>query len=68
MSSSRNGAILMASIIVRIRNGTVESIEGVPTDMFVEVRNYDVINVPEEKLSRDINGDLCYVKEWNAPE
>lgn len=31
----------MAKVIVRIRNGIAQSVEGIPTDMFIEVRNYD---------------------------
>jgi hypothetical protein len=35
----------MAKVIVRIKNGVAESIEGIPTDMLIEVRNYDVADV-----------------------
>jgi hypothetical protein len=38
----------MAKVIVRIRNGIAQSVEGIPTDMFIEVRNYDVADMPEE--------------------
>jgi hypothetical protein len=58
----------MAKVIIRIRNGIAESIEGIPTDMFIEVRNYDVDNVAEDQLSKDPDGQPCQVKEWHAPE
>jgi hypothetical protein len=58
----------MAKVIIRIRNGVAESIEGIPTDMFIEVRNYDVANVAEDLLSKDASGQPCQVKEWHAPE
>jgi hypothetical protein len=58
----------MAKVIVRIKNGIAESVEGIPTDMFFEVRNYDVANVAEDLLSKDADGKPCQVKEWHAPE
>jgi hypothetical protein len=48
----------MAKVIVRIRIEIAESIEGIPTDMFIEVRNYDVANVSEDLLSKDADGQL----------
>jgi hypothetical protein len=58
----------MAKVIVTIKNGIAESIENIPTDMFVEVRNYDVANMAEDLLSKDAQGRPCHVKEWHAPE
>jgi len=58
----------MAKVIIRIKNGIAESIEDIPTDMSVEVRNYDVANVTEDQLTEDSEGTPCYVREWRAPE
>jgi hypothetical protein len=58
----------MAKVIVRIKNGIAESIEDIPTDMFIEVRNYDTADVAEHLLSKDADGKQCLVKEWHAPE
>ena len=58
----------MAKVIVRIRNGIAQSVEGIPTDMFIEVRNYDVADMPEDLLSKDADGQPCQVEEWHAPE
>ena len=58
----------MSKVIVRIRNGIAESIEDIPTDIFIEVRNYDVANVAQDQLTRDADGRQCQVKEWHAPE
>lgn len=58
----------MAKVIVRIRNGIAQSVEGIPTDMFIEVRNYDVADMPEDLLSKDADSQPCQVKEWHAPE
>jgi hypothetical protein len=59
---------IVAKVTVIIRNGVAEAIEGIPKDMFVEVRNYDVANVTGGLLSRDAYGKPCQVKEWHAPE
>ena len=58
----------MVKVVVRIKNGIAESVEEIPTDMSVEVRNYDVANVSEDLLSRDADGQPCQVKEWHALE
>ena len=58
----------MAKVIIRIKNGIAESIEDIPTDMSVEVRNYDVANVAEDQLTKDADGTPCHVREWRAPE
>jgi hypothetical protein len=58
----------MAKVIIRIKNGIAESIEDIPTDMSIEVRNYDVANVAEDQLTKDVDGTPCYVREWRAPE
>lgn len=58
----------MSKVIVRIKNGVAESIEDIPTDVFIEVRNYDVADVPEDQLTKDADGRSCQVKEWHAPE
>ena len=58
----------MAKVTVRIKNGIAESIEGIPTDMSIEIRNYDVVDVAEDQLTRDADGTSCHVREWRAPE
>ena len=58
----------MAKIIVHIETGKVMAIEGIPVDIVVEVRNYDVQSRPAQLLSRDDDGRPCEVKEWRAPE
>ena len=58
----------MAKIIVHIETGKVIAIEGIPVDIVVEIRNYDVQSLPTQLLSRDDDGRRCEVKEWRAPE
>jgi hypothetical protein len=58
----------MAKVIVKIRNGIAESVEDIPTDVSIEVRNYDATDVESSLLSKDADGSPCLVKEWRAPE
>ena len=58
----------MAKVVAIIRNGVAESVEDLPTDMRVEIRNYDIADMEESLLSKDMNGRPCLVKEWHAPE
>lgn len=43
----------MARVVVRIKNGIAESIEGIRTDISIAVRNYDVSDVTEDQLTKD---------------
>jgi hypothetical protein len=60
----------MSKVVIRIKNGVAESIDDIPTDMSVEVRNYDIdfAKVGEDQLTKDADGRFCHVKEWHAPE
>ncbi|HSS97558.1 MAG TPA: hypothetical protein VLK33_11035 [Terriglobales bacterium] len=58
----------MPKVIVRIKNGVAESVEDIPPDVFIEVRNYDIAHIAEDLLSKDPDGTSCQVKEWHAPE
>jgi hypothetical protein len=58
----------MAKISVLIEQGKVKTVEGIPIDMYVDVRNYDVGQLDKNKLSKDENGRECEILEWRAPE
>ena len=58
----------MAKITVRIEGGEVKAVDGVPVDMYIEVRNYDVDRLSDGALSQDEEGRLCQILEWRAPE
>lgn len=58
----------MPKITVVIESGRVTTVDDIPTDTVVEVRNYDVSRVPAKLLSRDGDGRACEVREWRAPE
>lgn len=58
----------MAKITVLIEEGRVKAVDGIPVDMYVEVRNYEVDRLDKNGLSKDQNGRACEIREWPAPE
>jgi hypothetical protein len=58
----------MAKITVKIEDGMVQADEGIPTDVTIEVRNYDVNALDEKMVTKDENGKSCEIREWHAPE
>jgi hypothetical protein len=58
----------MAKITVKIEEGMVQAVEGIPTDVTIEVRNYDVSDGDGEMVTKDENRKSCEIREWQAPE
>jgi hypothetical protein len=59
----------MTKIQIRLENGVIQAIEGLPTDVAVEVFDYDVDKYQRNhQLSQDENGRACDIKEWHSPE
>jgi len=58
----------MAKITVIIEGGAVKDVDGIPTDVYLEVRNYDVGKIDDKYLTTDEDGRACEVLEWRAPE
>jgi hypothetical protein len=58
----------MAKMTVKIEDGMVQTIEVIPTDVPIEVRNYDVSDVDEKMVTKDENGKSCEIREWQTPE
>ena len=58
----------MTKISVLIEEGRVKAVEGIPIDVSVEVKNYDVNHLDKNGLSKDDNGRVCEIREWHAPE
>jgi hypothetical protein len=58
----------MAKITVKIEDGMVQAVEGIPADVTIEVRNYDVGGVDEKVITEDEKGRSCEIREWHAPE
>ena len=46
----------MDRIIVRVEGGMVQSVEGVPPGVIVEVRDYDTDGLGDEELETDDDG------------
>jgi hypothetical protein len=42
----------MTKITVKIEDGVVQAVEGIPTDVTIEVRNYDVSDVDKSGNER----------------
>lgn len=53
---------------VKIEDGMVRAVEGIPTDVTVEVRNYDVSDIDRRAVTKDGSGKSCEIGEWHAPE
>jgi hypothetical protein len=58
----------MPKIIIRVEHGAIQHIDGIPPDIFLEVRNYDLAGVDETKISTDEDGQKCQIQEWRASE
>ena len=58
----------VAKITVRIEGGEVKAVDGVPVEMYIEVRNYDVDPLSHGALSHYEEGRLCEILERHAPE
>ena len=58
----------MAKITVIIENGKVTGVDGIPEDIYIEVRNYDIGGLHQKLLSEDESGKTCEVREWRAAE
>jgi hypothetical protein len=58
----------MTKITVKIEDGMVQAVDGIPTDVIVEVRNYDVGDIDRRAVTKDERGKSCEIREWHAPE
>ena len=58
----------MAKITIVIENGKVQAVDGISEDTYIEVRNYDVRGLDDQKVSKDENGRPCEILEWHDPE
>jgi hypothetical protein len=52
------------TIIIAMEGGLIQWIEGIPEDVRIIVRDYDVKGADPNDLSRDEDGDECFVSEW----
>jgi hypothetical protein len=57
----------MTKISVFIEQGRVKAVDGIPIDVSVDVKNYNVDDLDKNGLSKD-DGRACEIREWHAPE
>ncbi len=46
----------------------VQAVEGIPTDVTIEVRNHDETKVDRKMVKKTENGKSCEIREWQASE
>lgn len=56
----------MATIQIRVENGTVKDIQGIPRDYAIEVLDYDVEKYDASELTEDGNHKTCRIVEWQS--
>ena len=56
------------TITVGVYGGLVQWIQGIPEDVRVVVRDYDIEGVDARDLSRDEGGDECVESVWEKED
>lgn len=56
----------MAKIQIRVENGTVKDIQGIPRDYAIEVLDYDVEKYDASELTEDDDHKTCRIVEWQS--
>ncbi len=56
------------TITVGVYGGLVQWIQGIPADLRIVVRDYDVEGADEEDLTTDENGDKCAESVWETED
>jgi len=55
-------------IVISVEGGVVQSIDGIPEDVVVVVRDFDVDGVDEADLTKDGRGDACVESAWEKED
>ena len=58
----------MPKIQIKLEDGMIQAVDGLPPDFAIEVFDYDVEKYQPQHLSQDESGRACQIKEWHAPE
>lgn len=56
------------TITVGVHGGLVQWIQGIPEDVCIIVRDYDVDGCDEADLTTDPNGDKCVESVWEKED
>ena len=51
-------------IRITVEGGLIQHIEGIPDDVKIIVKDYDVDGIPDDELYTDKDGDKCNRYEW----
>jgi len=52
------------TITITVEGGVIQGIAGIPEDVRIVVKDYDVEGAEPNNLSHDENGNACVVSEW----
>ena len=56
------------SIVITMEGGLIQEIEGIPQDVVLVVRDYDMEGAGDDELTLDENGDACFESIWEKDE
>ena len=56
------------TIVVTVKRGLVQGIDGIPADVRILVRDYDVESANLEDLVKDEVGELCAEAIWEGDD
>lgn len=59
---------MQKTITIILGGGLIQEIEGIPDDVRIVVRDYDVEGADEQELSADENGNECFESIWEPTE
>jgi hypothetical protein len=64
-ASKENVENAKKTIIIRVEGGLIEDIDGIPPDVEVVVRDYDVEMLDEDDLQEDEDGNECIESNYS---
>ena len=53
-------------IVITVRGGLIQEIDGIPRNIRIIVRDFDVDNDPLHPCVEEINGELAFVGIWES--
>jgi hypothetical protein len=62
----REGERAVARIQIKVENGTVKDIRGIPRDYAIEILDYDVEKYDASELTEGDNHKSCRIVEWQS--
>lgn len=53
-------------ILITVEGGVIQDISDIPPNVVVQIHDYDVEGIEEDKLRPDARGDLYYPMYWES--